>query len=375
MGSSYTWHSGSPALGSRWTFNVPLYQDELLSSWLIRVSLKHACNPLSLTNEIWPDFRVWTLDLDRGISAQHLQKLSTVSGINEISIANTFLSNFVSEIYPNKSLSSGIWPWILSIGIRNRRYFSGVQTCSECLKEPNPYFKIQSRFAWHTVCEKHETLLTQRCPHCNSLINPINLEYFDKNLSICSFCKESLFYQETYHNNCSVDSTLALQFQQTSDQALIKKEVYYGEHKLSVSEWFQLCRFLVNIQHKNSRFTVDLFSSGNKHTQTGLALEMLSINDRFILFNNVQKSLSISPTALMKKLGQAYSYSVLNDPRICMPVFLKAYLPIHDLSGKRRIRGESQIIEPSIPKPKSRIQVQQKWRRLMRKHHLNYEDL
>lgn len=374
MGSPYSWHPGSPALSGRWTFSIPLYPDELLSSWLIRVALKHACSPLSLTNEIWPNFRAWTLDLDRGLSAQQLKNLSDISGIQEISISNTFLSNFATEIYSNKALPKGLWPWILSIGSRNRKHTSGLQTCNECANELNPYYKVESRFAWHTICEKHKTILIQRCHHCNSLINPITLEYSDKSISICSDCKKPLFHKNINSQNDAIDSELALQFQQTTDQVLIKKEAYYGEHRLSVSEWFQLCRFLVNIQHKNPRSTVEIFIESKSHTKTGLALEMLSTHDRIKLFKNVQQSLTISPTILMKKLSQAYSPSVLNDSRVLMPSFLKSHLPTHYLSSKRTRKG-SQINQPDIPAPKSRTQVKQKWQRLLRKNNLNDEDL
>ena len=57
----------------RWTLAVGLLADESLSSWLVRASLTHGCEPSMLTDWLWPGARIWTTDVDRGVSAEQLQ--------------------------------------------------------------------------------------------------------------------------------------------------------------------------------------------------------------------------------------------------------------------------------------------------------------
>lgn len=377
MAPSYSWHPGSPALNSCWTFNIPIHPDELLSSWLIRIALKHACSPLSLTGEIWPDFRSWTIDLDRNLPDKHLNTLSVFSGVPSKSISNVLLKNYASCITMNNSLPRGHWPWILSIGSRNRKHSSGIQVCPECLNTSDPYYKTQWRFAWHTICEVHKIPLIQRCPHCNTLINPVNLEYCDQVLSICYHCKRSLSSSKINHNIHPSMLNLALDFQQKADNVLLRKKVNYKSYKLSIQEWFQFYRFLINITRKLS-IKQKINTSPNKafnstSTLTGLAIEMLSIQERLRLFSNTQKLLLMTFSDLMLILNQSVSPSVLHDPKISMPNFLKQHLQHPQVSTRQTY--SSNTTPTSIPPPKSPKQVKQKWARLMRKYYLDYENM
>lgn len=82
MVASHTWHPGTGRIESRWPVPVPLEADELLSTWLVRVALSQGCDPLVLTGELWPKWRVWTLDLDRGVATERLRILERMSGID-----------------------------------------------------------------------------------------------------------------------------------------------------------------------------------------------------------------------------------------------------------------------------------------------------
>src|SRR3954466_10189782 len=96
MASTYTWHPGANPVGPKWPIPVSLLPDELFSSWLVRVALAHGCDPLTLTRTIWPRWRVWCSDLDRGIDASHLKSISECSGINESSFAMTNLRTIIA---------------------------------------------------------------------------------------------------------------------------------------------------------------------------------------------------------------------------------------------------------------------------------------
>ena len=56
------------------------YQDEILSSWLIRTAISHGCTPLTLTHSIWGNsWRPWTTDFDLNIPKQKLISLSSTT--------------------------------------------------------------------------------------------------------------------------------------------------------------------------------------------------------------------------------------------------------------------------------------------------------
>ena len=65
-----------------WPINVALQEDESLSSWLSRAALENGCDPLVLTGNVWPKWRVWTTDIDRGMSEERLLTLEKASCIN-----------------------------------------------------------------------------------------------------------------------------------------------------------------------------------------------------------------------------------------------------------------------------------------------------
>ena len=42
------------------------YEDESISSWMIRAALNQGCTPLTFTQYYWSQHRLWTHDLDKG---------------------------------------------------------------------------------------------------------------------------------------------------------------------------------------------------------------------------------------------------------------------------------------------------------------------
>lgn len=66
-----------------WGIKTPLYQNEALSSWLIRAALDCGCDPLSLTGILWPKWRPWTLDIDQGLNQEYSKILVSVTSITQ----------------------------------------------------------------------------------------------------------------------------------------------------------------------------------------------------------------------------------------------------------------------------------------------------
>ena len=119
-----------------WPVHVPLIQDELLSSWLIRTAFENGSYPLAWTWHFWRRSRVWTLDIDRFCS------LELINAIVSPKVTKQELIN--ATLYPSllKIVSNDIhqykksWPWVTTLGARNRDRTGGLRYCPECLKSP-----------------------------------------------------------------------------------------------------------------------------------------------------------------------------------------------------------------------------------------------
>lgn len=169
-------------------YSYTSYEDEALSSWLIRISLESGCDPLSLTGLLWPKWRAWTVDIDKGLDQEYLDILVRKVGTSPDHFnPSTFKTLFLQNSAIN------LEPWILALGTRNRKHKSGWQYCPKCLEsDPVAYFRLNWRYVLHVGCVKHNQRLLDQCPHCQKAIQPRLLEAPDQTLSCCALCKEKL---------------------------------------------------------------------------------------------------------------------------------------------------------------------------------------
>lgn len=139
-----------------WSIAVPLLESESISSWLTRAALAQGCDPLSLTGAIWPKWRVWTLDIDRGVPAERLGAIVSASGLRADAFEAVALRPDLERIAGAPLSNTQAWPWLLALGTRNRRRYCGQPFCPECLAtDPIPYFRREWRFAWWVGCPVH----------------------------------------------------------------------------------------------------------------------------------------------------------------------------------------------------------------------------
>lgn len=160
-----------------------LQPGEIFSSWLVRYALASGCDPLSLTGSLWRGERPWTRDLDRGVPEAKLAALGRQVGDGADALRNAFLPGYVplAEVSP----ALPIWPWILSVGTRNRRRHGGLQFCPRCLTEDRaPYYRIRWRLAWVMCCDVHGVMLLDRCTSCQAPVEPHRLAAADRSPAV-----------------------------------------------------------------------------------------------------------------------------------------------------------------------------------------------
>lgn len=219
-----------------WAIHVAMLPDELLSSWLVRVALAQGCDPMHLTGSLWPRWRAWTVDLDRGLRADRLAMLAARSGLDASRLEAAMLHPLLALVAPSVRSEQAMWPWVLAVGSRNRRRYGGLQFCPSCLAEDmTPYFRRVWRLAWHVGCMRHDTLLADHCGRCRAPVEPHRVRAGDVTLCRCPSCGHDL--RESTTVSVCPD---ALAFQGLADQVLASGQGIWLTSVVAREVWFGL---------------------------------------------------------------------------------------------------------------------------------------
>lgn len=253
-----------------WAIRVPLLPGELFSTWLSRAALAQGCDPIVLTGNVWPRWRAWTRDLDRGLSAERLDTLASRSGLCRLQLEEATLRPIIQQIAPDAVERKDAWPWVMAQGSRNRRRFGGLQYCPQCLTEDGmPYFRRHWRLAWHTGCERHGCLLADHCGNCRAPVEPHRCRAMDGVQTRCPSCSIDLRATRT-------DSACheALAFQQAADAVLVAGRGSWAGATLQPPAWFAAAR-----THAGGRLRL-LATDPNPQSLTALRLILQRPSER-----------------------------------------------------------------------------------------------
>ncbi len=360
-------HSRNILLSGPWSIPCPLYRDELLTSWLVRSALANSCDPLALTGSIWPGWRPWILDIDRQLPVDKLKALARTCGV-PLDVLESVTLEAIAAAVSGKRLPPGkAWPWILSIGVRNRLRSGGLQYCPECFRSDVPYFRRQWRLVWHMCCEAHGCMLSDCCPHCGMPLEPHRLEATQRSVATCPNCCGNLADAEAGKALVS-----ALRFQQAAEQA-IRGNGKFGREKLPVAEWFELASFLVQLVKRVARnSTPALVAFGRLASPAPIPthspqVEKARIADRVPVLGCVGNLLASGKESLASMLAEA---GVGRQGFCPKGVRLPACLSDVASSLKRNHAGNrSHPSAPSggLPPPRPRYEVQRRALRIRRR--------
>jgi len=151
-------------------------EDELLSSWLVRLALLHRTMPSTFTNLYLPETKnkLWSSDLDMQASDELLTALSFKSNLPAEQLRSMTLKSYEGFLFEKLRTKTGGTQFINPLGLRGRRSkLPGLRYCPFCLNEdPVPYFRKKWRLAFSVVCLKHKCYLLDRCSECDTPIMP-----------------------------------------------------------------------------------------------------------------------------------------------------------------------------------------------------------
>lgn len=226
-------------MSAPWPVHVPLLPDELFSTWLSRAALAQGCDPMVLTGVLWPGWRAWTRDLDRGLSDDRLDALVAKSGLCRTRLEEATLRPLVRAVAPHLVESKTSWPWVMAQGSRNRRRFGGLQYCPHCLaSDPRPYFRRRWRLAWHIGCEQHRCLLADHSGHCRAPVEPHRCRARDEVQTLCPNCRGDLRTARTAPACADV-----LAFQRSADAVLSTGGGTWAGETVEPAVWFGAARW------------------------------------------------------------------------------------------------------------------------------------
>lgn len=162
------------------SFKFPLklqpQNDELMSSWFIRLALLHRTMPMTFTNLYMPETknRFWVADIDLQADPTMLSLLSAKSGLPVELLHAMTLKSYESYLVENVYGKTRATKFVSPLGLRGRRStLPGLRYCPLCLKEDErPYYRKKWRLSFSVVCTRHQCYLSERCPKCGATLTP-----------------------------------------------------------------------------------------------------------------------------------------------------------------------------------------------------------
>lgn len=182
--------------GDLWPLHPHRLSDELLSFWVLRIAHANRIKLQTFTNATFGrNASPWNRDIDRSAGDAFLKLLSVRTGATVDELRGGMLSSYEGILFEHHN-PQGNTHWILPLGIyhRTRRAY-GVQFCPTCLFwDPIPYFRRRWRLALSTICDRHGSLLHDRCTECGAPViyfrNDLGLRKYGRlgNHTLCWHC-------------------------------------------------------------------------------------------------------------------------------------------------------------------------------------------
>ena len=221
------------------------YNNEILSSWLIRSSILNGSEPSSWTTMIFNDNKFWSKDFDRFTEDKELIKLVKGSTKSLQELKDMTLEPLVKKILPLEELSpKKAWTFIISTGKRGAYKRNGTYFCPLCIENENSFnLRREFRLAWNTSCSIHKINLLQKCQKCNTIFTPNKITFDNAKPFLCTNCGYDLRNSDIKETNKEV-----YVFQEKLNNAIFKEEIdqNFPLVEKNIEELFKTLRILLS---------------------------------------------------------------------------------------------------------------------------------
>lgn len=175
---------------------------ELFSSWFTRIAQGNGLKTHSLALHLWDNktaLAAFARDIDNSISIDNLALVAKAIG-TPLEIAKQTITKHYQGIIVEKHHSKTNMKCLLSCGVYHRsRTRNWIVYCPLCLSEDStPYFRLDWRLSFYTVCPKHNVFMLDQCVNCSANIQYLRIDngklsQFDfDSIIICPQCHISL---------------------------------------------------------------------------------------------------------------------------------------------------------------------------------------
>jgi len=232
-----------------WQFRVEPYEDETLSSWLVRTALFNYTHLYALFSHSSYNKSYYKYDFDIfQFPADFYIWLSEVSTLSMEELESMTLRTYTGYLQEEVTTHPK-QPWIISMGQRKAR---GYRFCPACLVDA-AYYRKDWRLLHINVCEKHHCYLIDECPECKEQVVPQRL---DENKKVYN-CYNCCFDLRDTNMECLAVSNQYFLIQKRLIRII--EDGYYiqnGMWQYSVGIFnilHQLVMYFIREEHKNKR--------------------------------------------------------------------------------------------------------------------------
>ena len=147
--------------GRLWPVHLKPKDDELLSSWLVRLAWAHALKIQTFCAlEFGRGKQIWNRDIDRLADREVLAVLAEKTATPFERAFGTTLAAYEGFLFDEYARCAHI-PWIMRVGVYHRvRTRFGFSSVGVPREDEDPYYRRKWRLAFVTYCERHGAPLT-----------------------------------------------------------------------------------------------------------------------------------------------------------------------------------------------------------------------
>jgi|GEM_PF-1230856 len=315
--------------GKLWPCHPKPKDDELISSWLVRLAWAHGITPHELCQITWPYEKITGTDVDQFHSDSFITTLAEKTGVDIPRVQQTTLKAYEGVIF-EESNPLGLTPWVIPIASgRHSPNLYGIPFCSICLAEDEiPYFRRKWRLAYVAVCDRHRIMLADHCPHCKK---PVNIKW-DQEVFVshadCPACGDDLTTSKPPELE-DIDRHLA--WQQRLDKVVSQGWIELDGRFIDSILFFMGLRQIMFVLARGTK--VDILRTAltrrikapiylEHHYQNLKGIEMLSVSNRLSLlaplgwlfddwparFSELCRSKRVGPSILLRDMAYVPSW-------------------------------------------------------------------
>ena len=199
-----------------WPVHPAPQDDELLSSWMIRLAHGNGFKvQVFYAEELGSDAALWNRDIDRCARNDLIERLADRTGRTRGDVERLTLRSLEGVLA--EDLRAQQPPWVLSLGAYHRtRRRPSMMFCPQCLRgDAEPYLRKAWRLACMTCCTLHGSSLLDRCPSCGAYLQAHRIDMVHRSalargvsLATCHRCRADLRRSQVQPG---ADQVLALQ--------------------------------------------------------------------------------------------------------------------------------------------------------------------